>query len=294
MVAWQVAFHAPDGRLHLALLDVGKGDALLIQTPGGRSVLVDGGSSPVKLSQGLGRRLPLTRRRLDWLVVGAPGTEHVLALPRLLERFPAENVLWAGESKGNAAARNLQEYLTWGWDRAVVMALTGQALDLGDGAMLRVLHAGESGAVLLLEWRNFRALLPVGMDDATLERMLDDPALTPVTALLLAEGGAAALNPPEWIEKLRPQVVLLSAAADELAPDPEAGGFRLSRIAAMVSWPVFTSYTRVASPPTISCLPSELKTISTTTPTWLGRVRTSAPVRHIPDFDYSTSARGGQ
>ena len=73
-----------------------------------------------------------------------------------------------------------------------------------------MLSAGEVGA-----------LLPVGMDEATLERMLDDPALTPVTALLLAEGGAAELNPPEWVDKLRPQVVLLSAAADELAPDPE-------------------------------------------------------------------------
>ncbi len=53
------------------------------------------------------------------------------------------------------------------------------------------------------------------------KQLLDDPALTPVTALLLADGGAAELNPPEWIEKLRPQVVLLSAAADDPAPDPE-------------------------------------------------------------------------
>ncbi len=220
VVVWQVALHAPDGRLHLALLDVGKGDALLIQTPGGRSVLVDGGSSPVKLSQGLGRRLPLTRRRLDWLVVGAPGTEQVQALPRLLERFPVENVLWAGESRATRAARDLQEYLT-----SVRVdpetAQTGQALDLGDGAMLRVLSAGESGAVLLLEWHNFRALLPVGMDEAALRTLLDDSTLTPVTALLLAEGGAAELNPQAWIAKLRPQVVLLSAAADEVAPDSE-------------------------------------------------------------------------
>jgi competence protein ComEC len=51
--------------------------------------------------------------------------------------------------------------------------------------------------------------------------LLADPALTPVTALLLADGGALDLNPPEWIERLRPQVVLLSAAADDAAPDPE-------------------------------------------------------------------------
>jgi hypothetical protein len=48
-----------------------------------------------------------------------------------------------------------------------------------------------------------------------------EPSPTPVTALLLKDGGAAALNPPEWIAKLRPQVALLSAAADEAPPDPE-------------------------------------------------------------------------
>jgi competence protein ComEC len=220
VVVWQVALHAPDGRLHLTALDVGGGDALLIQTSGGRSVLIDGGSSPAMLSQGLGRRLPLTRRSLDWLVVGKPTAEQVQALPRVLERFPASNVLWAGSVDATRAARSLQEYLTnVGIEPEIAQA--GQALDLGDGAMLRVLHAGESGAVLLLEWKNFRALLPVGMDEAALAQMLDDPALIPVTALLLVDGGAAELNPPEWIEKLRPQVVLLSAAADAGGPDPQ-------------------------------------------------------------------------
>jgi competence protein ComEC len=219
VVVWQVALHAPDGHLHLTVLDVGRGDALLIQTPVGRSVLVDGGSSPAQLSQGLGRRLPLTRRWLDWLVVAGPGTEQVQALPRVLERFPAENVLWAGDANATRAARNLQEYLT-NVGIEPEMAVTGQALDLGNGAMLRVLHAGESGAVLLLEWQSFRALLPVGMDQAALAQLLDDPALTPVTALLLADGGAVALNPPEWIEKLAPRVVLLSAAADAGGPGP--------------------------------------------------------------------------
>jgi hypothetical protein len=36
--------------LHVTLLDVGSGDGLLIQTPTGRSLLVDGGSNPSRLS----------------------------------------------------------------------------------------------------------------------------------------------------------------------------------------------------------------------------------------------------
>jgi competence protein ComEC len=49
VLVWRAYYSTPDGRLHLTLLDVGSGDALLIQTPDGRHLLVDGGPSPSKL-----------------------------------------------------------------------------------------------------------------------------------------------------------------------------------------------------------------------------------------------------
>ena len=49
-----------------------------------------------------------------------------------------------------------------------------------------------------------------------------DPSLGPVTALLLADYGASQLNPPEWIAKLRPQVVLLSVDANDRQNQPDA------------------------------------------------------------------------
>jgi competence protein ComEC len=218
-LVWQQALLAPDGRLHLVVLDVGGGDALLIHTPSGRNLLVGGGSSTRQLSDALGRRLPPFQRRLDWLVVADSDREHISALPGLLERFPPGRVLRAGAAQGNSAERSLQSFFN---ESGLIpeIAQSGQSLDLGDGAALRVLYAGGSGAVLLLEWRNFRLLLPVGMDKEALKTMLDDPALVPVTALLFAESGSAELNPLEWMEKLRPQVALLSLAPGE-QPAPE-------------------------------------------------------------------------
>ena len=53
--------------------------------------------------------------------------------------------------------------------------------------------------------------------------MKTDPRLADLTALLLPESGYAPLNPPEWIARLNPQVVLLSVAAGDRQgrPDPE-------------------------------------------------------------------------
>jgi beta-lactamase superfamily II metal-dependent hydrolase len=96
-------------------------------------------------------------------------------------------------------------------------------LDLGDGALLRVLTVGPRGAVLLLEWNNFRALLPVGMSFEALDELQNGASVGPVNVLSLADSGYAPSNPPEWITNLNPELVLLSvSAADENGmPDSE-------------------------------------------------------------------------
>ncbi len=221
VLVWRAALLAPDGRLHLTVLDVGSGDALLVQSPTGRYLLVDGGPSPSRLADALGRRLPLGKR-LDWLLVAGGSEEQVAALPALIERAPPEEVLWAGPTTGSQSARRLHELFSQVQIQPV-LAETGHVLDLGDGVQMQVLASGPRGAVLLLEWGSFRLLLPVGIDFDTLEDLQDDPSLGEVTALLLAESGYAPANPPEWIEKLSPEVVLLSVAAGdrEGRPDPE-------------------------------------------------------------------------
>jgi len=214
VVVWQTVLATPDGRLHLTVLDVGSGEALLIQAPGGERLLVNGGPSPSALSDALGRRLPLTRRSLDYLVVASPSENQLAALPRVIERFPVKAVLWAGPTHASRSARDLQDAFANLGIRPILVE-TGQSLDLGNGARLHILVAGPRGAALLLEWGSFRAMLPLGLDFETLESLQADRNLTSVTALLLAESGYAPANPPEWIEGLHPSLVLLSVAADD-------------------------------------------------------------------------------
>ena len=52
MAAWPLV-RPPDGRLRLTILDVGQGDAIVIETPDGRALLVDAGSGgPMRLDAG--------------------------------------------------------------------------------------------------------------------------------------------------------------------------------------------------------------------------------------------------
>ena len=93
---WQAALHRPDGRLHVMVMDVGMGEGVLLQSPTGRYVLINGGESTSQLSYSLGRWLPLFHRQLDYLVVASSQEEQVAALPGVVPRFSPESVLWAG------------------------------------------------------------------------------------------------------------------------------------------------------------------------------------------------------
>ena len=213
-LTWSAALAAPDGRLHLTFFDVGSANAILIQTPGGRTILVNGGESPSSLANSLGRRISPFDRELDWLVVGSPQEEQVAALPRVLDRFPAQNILWAGNTDASFSA---QQVGIWSATNAtpLTQALPGVRLDLGEGARLEVRSVSPRGALLLVEWQGFRALLPLGTNFDTLTELDNGKKIGPVTMLLLADSGFAQVNPPEWLAALRPRVAILSVAAGD-------------------------------------------------------------------------------
>jgi competence protein ComEC len=223
-LVWSAAFRIPDGRLHLTFLDVGTADAILIQTPSRRSILVNGGPSPSVLANALGRRLPSFNRKIDWLVVASPQEKQVAALPRILERFPPGNVLWAGNFDASYSAGALDRWMAAN-GMPVTLAYPGAKLDLGEGAWLEVRSVSPRGAVLLVEWQNFRALLPIGMNLEPLAELENGREIGTVTVLLLADSGLAALNPPGWIAALRPQLVVLSVSAGDPDGLPDRNGW---------------------------------------------------------------------
>jgi competence protein ComEC len=223
---WRVALAAPDGLLHVVVLDVNpgeiSGEAVLIQSPQGRFVLINGGPSQNQLSNALGRRLVGSAGALDVLVVAGVEEGQIRALPGVIPRYLPENVIWAGETHANRPARYLYEALKKG-NRIPLRAQEGMSLDLGEGARLNFLAVRPRGAVLLLTWQRFRMLLPIGLDFEALETLETQGSLNTVTAVLLAGNGYAPLNSPKWVQSLQPEIVLISVAARDLRglPDDE-------------------------------------------------------------------------
>lgn len=210
-LTWRTALDLPDGRLHLTFLNVGTGDAILIRTPEGRFVLINGGPSPSALTDQLGRRLPPFNRALDALVVAATQENQVAGLPRAMERFVPQQVFWAGNPQASFSSRQLDDWLKQAGIPVTVLQ-TGNSITLGENARLEVLAASPRGAILLVSMGSFKALLPVGTSFEAREMLENGNKIGGVSLLLLAEGGYAPANPPDWLVAFHPQLILLSVA----------------------------------------------------------------------------------
>ena len=214
MFIWRLVAVMPDGALHITFLDVGSADAVLIQTPAGRNILVNGGPSTSSLSDALGRRLSPLDHSLDWLILASTNENQVAALPRLLPRYPPRNVLLGGNQQASFSSEQVMQWLA---DQSIPVtpAEEGQTLDLGEGATLKLVNISSGGATLLVEWNGFRSLLPIGENFDTLDQLEYGNTIGDVSVLSLAQSGYAPLTPPDLIQNLDPQLTVLSVAAGD-------------------------------------------------------------------------------
>jgi len=220
LLMWRLVAAAPDGRLHLTFLNVGSADAVLIQTPSGRHVLINGGPSASAVSDQLGRRLSPVDHDLDWLILASTDENQVASLPRLVPRFPPRSVLLGGQQQASFSSGALLQLLS---DQAIPVteADAGQVLDLGQGARLKVVDVSPRGASLLLEWKAFRALLPVGENLDSLSRLQYGNLVGPVDVLSLAESGYAPLSPVDGLQNLNPRLTVISVGAGDQDGRPD-------------------------------------------------------------------------
>jgi len=73
--------------------DVGQGDSALIITPGGKTILIDGGPDQ-KVLRGLGEALPFWQRKIDLLVITHAHDDHITGLIEVSSRYKIGQILY--------------------------------------------------------------------------------------------------------------------------------------------------------------------------------------------------------
>ncbi len=94
LVVWASALGSgPPSGLTVRFFDVGQGDAALLTTPEGATVLFDGGPDEDQVAMELAA---VGVRRLDVVVASHPHADHIVGLPAVLARLPVGLILQPG------------------------------------------------------------------------------------------------------------------------------------------------------------------------------------------------------
>ncbi len=212
----------PDGHLHVVFLDVGQGDAIFIQTPGGRQMLVDGGQFPAALNAHLGRQMPFWDRSLDMVVATHPDDDHVAGLPELFDRYRVDLLLTNGAAPGASRAYEQLLRQAAGGGALIRTPAVGERLEMADGVTLTFLHPAatplpadnDNSVALHLAYGQFSLLL-TGDGELEAERAMMASGL-PLRALVFKAGhhGSRTSSNRFFLEAVQPQIVVISAGAD--------------------------------------------------------------------------------
>jgi competence protein ComEC len=225
LTAWLAIMQLPDGKLHVTFLDVGQGDAILIETPTGAQILIDGGPDGSILLSELGRQIPFWDRSLDLVVLTHPDADHLTGLIAALERYDVGVVM--------TGAQLAQTGLVDAWETALqaqaasrVQGETGMRLEFSDDVALEILHPdsdwsaeeqeniNNQSLVLRLTYQDVAVLLP-GDIEADVERvLLRSDAYLASTVLKLPHHGSKTSSSRAFLDAVNPQLSVISVGAE--------------------------------------------------------------------------------
>ncbi len=238
-VVWSRALAQPESELSVSFLDVGQGDAILIEAPDGGRVLIDGGKGRAVL-EALGDVLPLGDRRIDAVIATHPDFDHIGGLPDIFARYDIGMFIESGVKDDGADSEALHEAVeNEGLPAERVRA--GMHLMVGGGAYLEFLFPDRElvsvdanvGSIVLRLVYGDTSMLLTGDSPALIEEYLVDRYGEALRSdvLKLGHHGSKTSSAGRFLNTVAPRFAVLSYGCDNTYGHPHAEVLeRLSRL----------------------------------------------------------------
>ncbi len=215
----------PGKILEVTVIDVGQGDSILIETPSGKKVLIDGGEEYA------GKKIvvPFLRRkgvnRLDMVILTHPHSDHVGGLPEVLKAFKVESVLDAGIPHTSSYYKNFLKLIEENKIKYKV-ARIGDILDFQDGVKSSIYAPSEpllegtnsdlnnNSIVMRLTYGEFSILLTGDMEREGEERLLKRGVYLKSNILKAGHHGSNTSSSRDFLARVKPKVAVISVGVD--------------------------------------------------------------------------------
>ena len=208
------------GALSVVALDVGQGDAILIRTPHGADILIDGGPPSGHVVEKLGEHLPPSNREIELVIVTHTDADHIGGLADLAAHYRIGRVLDAGTSSSNPT------YAKWlgaldDQRTARMTARAGVVVNIDDvrctvvwpqtDADLVKASVNDTSVIVEMEYGATSFLFTGDAGAEVEERLLQRQAVRHVDVLKVAHHGSVYSSSVEYLDAVKPDFAIISA-----------------------------------------------------------------------------------
>ncbi|MCJ7763995.1 MAG: DNA internalization-related competence protein ComEC/Rec2 [Dehalococcoidales bacterium] len=213
----------PDDRLRVSFLNVGQGDAILIQK-GSQQILIDGGPSAQATTLELSDKIPFWDRTIELVVLTHPHDDHITGLVEVLNNYRVEQVL-SPDIDCDLAIYDEWLRLIEERDIECTTACAGQRIEF-DGVVIEVLNpqnpllsgtesdTDNNGVVLYVSLGEIGFLLTADiMWEGELE-LITQRAIPRSMVLKVSHHGSATSTTTRFLAVASPRIAVISVGAD--------------------------------------------------------------------------------
>lgn len=217
-------YSPPDDKLQIIFFAVGQGDSILIDLPGGKNIIVDGGGLAGRESdQGEQVLIPYLKykgiKKIDMAVITHFDTDHALGITSLLEKDRVRSLLLPETHADNYLSRKVYN-LAEADDIVIYKGKRGDRFQNGE-VFLHILHPylknnyieqnrNNNSLVLKLDYRNFHLILTGDLEREGEMRLVKDYADLNCQILKLGHHGSNSSSSASFLEKVAPKEGIVS------------------------------------------------------------------------------------
>lgn len=221
---WYKAYSKEDQNnyLKVVFLDIGQGDAIYVEAPNGKQMLIDAGSGPIILPQ-LAKVMPWGDRSIDMIVVTNPDKDHMGGFIDVLDNYEVGHVLEPGTNKNTLIYKKFEQSIT-NHNIKKDIARRGMKINLdlhkniyfdilfpdrdvsnwsaNDGSIVGKLVYGSQSFMLMGDATKYTELLI---------KQNENSDKLHASVLKLGHHGSRTSSSELWLEQVQPEIAIISA-----------------------------------------------------------------------------------
>ncbi len=220
-------------QLRVTFLDVGSGDAIVVQAPGNHTLLIDGGGTyDGRFDTGMQLVAPFLWqhyvRHLDLMALTHMHPDHARGLVSILRLFPTQHLLTNGSAVTSDYVRDLltagqrwgtQQHTAmdgprhWQWERLQMSVLAPPETPEKQRPTWRPRNENDRSLVLRLQYGAVRLLLTGDIEQATERWLLAQGADVRADILKVPHHGSKTSTSLAFVQQVQPRVGIISTGA---------------------------------------------------------------------------------